>query len=82
MTVRPLDTPRNIDNKWRTGQTDQTSDDRSRFISPAVAAALLGVSPRTVVRYVNQGRLDGIILPSGWRRVSQDSVDAILGRAS
>ena len=82
MTVRPLDTARTSDNKWGTGQTGQTSDDRPRFISPAVAAALLGVSPRTIVRYVDEGRLQGIMLPSGKRRVSQSAVDAILGRAS
>ena len=82
MTVRRLDTSRTSDNKWGTGQTGQTSDDRPRFISPAAAGALLGVSAKTVSRYISEGRLEGIILPSGWRRVSQDSVDAILGRAS
>ena len=41
------------------------------------AALALGVSVETVRRYLDQGILEGCFLPSGHRRITRASVDAI-----
>jgi excisionase family DNA binding protein len=42
------------------------------------AAIAIGVHYSTIIRYVNTGKLDAVILPSGHRRVTQESVDTML----
>lgn len=51
------------------------------LITVGKAALLLGVAPDTVARYLDEGKLQGIILPSGHRRIRQDSVDDLLAGA-
>jgi excisionase family DNA binding protein len=47
------------------------------WLTTGEAAALLGVSVDTVKRYLAQGRLEGINLPSGHRRITRQSVDTL-----
>lgn len=42
------------------------------------AAAFLGVSPMSVIRYVERGQLSCKILPSGHRRFRRSDLDALL----
>jgi excisionase family DNA binding protein len=48
------------------------------LLTPAQAAALAGVTPRTIHRYGTDGRLTFVALPSGHRRYHRDSVEALL----
>jgi len=55
----------------------------STLLSLGQAASMLGVSVDTVRRYLDNGTLDGCVLPSGHRRIYADSVNAVLaGTAS
>jgi len=47
------------------------------WLTTGEVAALLGVSLDTVKRYLAQGRLEGITLPSGHRRITRESVDRL-----
>jgi excisionase family DNA binding protein len=49
----------------------------SRLLLPGEAAAQLGVSLDTIRRYLENGLLDGITLPSGHRRVTAESVERV-----
>lgn len=49
----------------------------SDYLSTGQAAAALGVSPQTIVNYVQAGKLDAHRLPSGHRRISRESVDRL-----
>lgn len=49
------------------------------LISTGDAAVLLGVSTKTVVRYLERGRIAGHLLPSGHWRVVRVSVVALSG---
>lgn len=52
--------------------------DSDKLVGTGEAARLLGMSPDTVCRYFDAGRLDGEVLESGYRRVSLASVNAML----
>lgn len=47
-------------------------------ITTAAAGRLLGVTAPTVIRYMELGKLEGITLPGGHRRITMDSVEAML----
>lgn len=49
-------------------------------LTPAEAMAVLGISRRTLDRYVESGKLRPARLPSGHRRFSENAVAAILAR--
>lgn len=76
MTVRPSIDRSNSKAKSR-AVPDRTSV-RSP-ITTAAAARLLGVTAPTIIKYLERGKLDGITLPSGHRRVTAESVDRYLG---
>ena len=59
--------------------SDQTS---SVWLTPSEAARYLGVSVRTVERYIEAARLDVRRLPSGHRRISRESLDVLLSKAA
>lgn len=50
---------------------------QSEWISPAEAAALLGVSTKTLLRIAVSGDVENIKLPSGHRRYLKSSVTAL-----
>ncbi len=82
MTLHSLDTSAIPDNKWGPVIPGQSSLDQSSVITINKAAAALDVNPRTVARWVEEGRLESVTLPSGRRRIRLSAVLAILGRAS
>jgi excisionase family DNA binding protein len=88
MNVPPINNPTNSNVKSGTGHdqslTGQAQGLRSLAGGPVTvgrAAALIGVSATTVIRYMETGKLDGITLPSGHRRISQASLDAFMQAA-
>lgn len=53
--------------------------DVDALLSPAKAAAIIGVSPRTIDRYILQGRLSPVgRIPGGHRRFRRADVEALL----
>jgi hypothetical protein len=48
------------------------------YLTPAQAAKRLGVSPRTLWRYQDAGRVQPVLLPSGHRRFLLSDIDALL----
>lgn len=54
----------------------------SGWLTTGEAALTLGVSIDTVKRYLATGRLEGITLPSGHRRITRASVEALKGVTS
>lgn len=61
----------------------QTNSQAStEWLAPSEAARYLGVSVRTVERYIEGGRLTVRRLPSGHRRISRESLDALLALAA
>ncbi|MFC7766596.1 helix-turn-helix domain-containing protein [Leucobacter soli] len=47
-------------------------------IAPREAAALLGISTRTVARWADTGKLHPVTLPSGHRRYRRAEVEALV----
>lgn len=60
-----------------TERPNQDSDDD--LLTPREAAAIAGVTPRTVYRYGTDGRVTFVTLPSGHRRYHRGSVQALIG---
>jgi len=54
------------------------SDTQKRRLSIAEAAHLLGVSPRTVRRYIAEGRIRGIRVGPKMLRVDRDELDKLI----
>ena len=54
----------------------------SDLLTPPQAAELLGVNPRTVNRWVEDGRIPFVALPSGRKRIRRSDVDAITEKAT
>lgn len=52
--------------------------DEPTFLSPSEVAAELEVSPTSIRRWIRDGRLRSIRLPSGQRKVRRADVEAIL----
>lgn len=54
-----------------------TAARRRDHLTPSEAARILGVSPRTVSRWADQGWLSHIVTLGGHRRFSRDEVEAM-----
>ena len=52
-----------------------------QLLTPAEVATVFGVSPRTVNRWIEAGRLVAVVLPSGRARVKRSDVEALLAPA-
>lgn len=50
-------------------------------LKPGEAAALLGVTPKTMARLVARGDVRAVTLPSGHRRYSRADVEKLAGRS-
>jgi predicted site-specific integrase-resolvase len=50
-----------------------------QLLKPAEVAAILRVTPRTVARYAEDGRLDRVMLSSRLSRYTRESVEALIG---
>lgn len=48
-----------------------------RYISLPAAADELGIHPHTLRRWVDQGKVQAIVLPSGYRRFTREGLDRI-----
>jgi excisionase family DNA binding protein len=46
------------------------------YVTVAEAAAALGVTDVTIRTYFDTGRLSGLVLPSGHRRITRESLEA------
>lgn len=58
------------------------ADGQTEWVSPGVAAAVLGVSTRTVSRLADRGEVRALRVPGGHRRYDIDSLEALLARAA
>ena len=52
-------------------------DTETSHVMPGVAARLLHVDPRTLQRMAERGEIEAVKLPSGHRRYSLESINAI-----
>lgn len=50
------------------------------LLSPGAAANVLGVNTSTIARYLDLGLLEGHTLPSGQRRITAESLEAVLSK--
>lgn len=57
--------------------TNRPGQDAPTWYKPGEAAAKLGVTPKTVSRMADVGRIHAITLPSGHRRYSVVDVNAL-----
>lgn len=62
--------------------TQRTKPAPPDLLSPREAAAIAGVTVRTMNRYADDGRVTFIRLPSGHRRYHRESVEALVGRSA
>jgi excisionase family DNA binding protein len=60
------------------GVDTPTPADRKPWLTLADVADELGVSSRTVMRWVERGQLPAVVLPGGRKRVHRDTFDAWL----
>jgi predicted site-specific integrase-resolvase len=58
-----------------------TPDPNEFSLSPGDVAERLGVNPKTVTRWAKAGIIDCLVLPSGHRRYSEASIEAMKKRA-
>lgn len=58
--------------------TQRPNPDAEELLMPGEAAAIAGVTPRTIYRYGSDGRLTFVTLPSGHRRYHRESVEALI----
>lgn len=56
-----------------------THDGADDLLLPGEAAAIAGVTPRTIHRYGSAGRITFVTLPSGHRRYHRGPVEALHG---
>ncbi len=54
----------------------------SEFVTPAQAAKLLGVTPRTIYLWINAGRLSAVRVSERVTRIPAPEIDRLLGRRS
>ena len=59
---------------------DGSSDPRPRLLTPAEAAAIFRVAPRTLARWSAAGRLTAVRTPGGHRRYLKDEVIDLVAR--
>lgn len=57
-------------------------DAGTKFLRPGQASVILGVHPRTLMRWAEQGMLRYHVLPSGHRRYSEQDVKALQERGA
>jgi excisionase family DNA binding protein len=57
------------------------TDTSREYLTPAQAARRLGISPRTLWRYQDAGRIAPVRLPSGHRRFLTSDVEALAASA-
>lgn len=55
-------------------------EEEESYLTPAQAARLLHVSPKTIARWAHQGRLACLVTPGGHRRFPREAVVAIAGQ--
>jgi predicted site-specific integrase-resolvase len=48
-----------------------------QLVAVGHAAVVLGVTPKTIRRYLADGTLDGCVLPSGHHRVTLESIERV-----
>lgn len=58
--------------------TQRTTTPAPDYLTPGQAAALAGVTTRTILRYASDGRLPSVELPTGHRRYRRADVEALL----
>lgn len=56
-------------------RTIQTAPD---YLTPGQAAAIAGVTTRTIYRYGTAGRITFVVLPTGHRRYHRESIEALV----
>src|SRR5215211_8286306 len=66
----------------RTKRTGATMTTRGRMLTTAQVAERLGVSPRTVGRYIQDGQLQAIATAGGHNRVTEADLETFLLRRS
>ena len=49
----------------------------TELVSPAEARKALGISNQTLGKYLEAGLIDGVLLPSGHRRYTRESIERI-----
>lgn len=54
------------------------NNEATRFVTPQEAGRLLDVKSRTISRWIKDGKLRAVRLPSGRYKIAQEDVDAIL----
>lgn len=52
-------------------------DAQDSYLAPGQAARILGVSPKTVVRWANDGRIPCLVTLGGHRRFRADVIAAV-----
>ena len=52
------------------------------YLTPREAAQMLGVSPKTVVRWAAEGRIPSLVTLGGHRRFKRDQIVELLHRMS
>lgn len=50
---------------------------KGSYLSPGQAARILGVSPKTVARWANNGRIPCVVTLGGHRRFRADAIAAV-----
>lgn len=66
------DTSRENDEGVREWATNELS---GKWMMPQEVAEMFGVSPKTVGRWANEGRIKVVVLPSGHRRFYRDDIE-------
>lgn len=64
------------------GQRDDPSKAEDDYLTPGQVAAMLHVSPKTVDRWANQGRIPCIVTLGGHRRFARRDVVAVADEMS
>ena len=62
------------------GESEQSSSDA--YLTPSEAAKRLHVSPNTIARWANEGRIPCVVTMGGHRRFRQKDIDAVARQMS
>lgn len=52
--------------------------DDTHHLSPAEAAAIIGVHPESLRRWAAEGLIPSFVTPGGWRRFSRADIEAFI----
>ncbi len=55
---------------------------QSEYLTPREAADMVGVSPKTVVRWAAEGRIPSMVTLGGHRRFKREEIEVLLQRMS